>query len=253
MTDISLWGHVLAGVGAVAAGTVNAVAGGGTLITFPLLTAIGVPAVRANATNTISLCPGYVAGTYAQRADLEGLRASVRTQAFTAAVGGLSGSVLLVLSSESAFKVLVPFLVLLATVLLAMQDRMRRWVAARGSHESHATVALVAIFLASVYGGYFGAGLGIMLVAVLGVFSDLPFTRLNAVKQLLSFLVNVSAAVFLSFSGKAEWSLVAVMAPAAIMGGTMGGRLARVLPAQKLRSGVIVLGLVVSVIYFLRL
>lgn len=253
MTDVSMVGHVLAGVGAIAAGTVNAVAGGGTLITFPLLTAVGVPAVRANATNTIALCPGYIAGTYAQRADLVGLGRSVRTQAFVAAAGGLTGSILLVLSSEAAFRTLVPFLVLLATVLLAVQDRLRAWVAARGRHGAHTSAALLSVFLASVYGGYFGAGLGIMLVAVLGVFSDLPFNRLNAVKQLLSFLVNISAAVFLSFSGKAVWTLVAVMAPAAMVGGTMGGRLARVVAPKRLRAGVIVLGFVVSAIYFARL
>lgn len=253
MSDISLIGHVVAGVGAIAAGTVNAVAGGGTLITFPLLTAVGVPAVRANATNTLALCPGYVAGTFAQRSDLVGLRRSVRDQAVAAASGGLIGSVLLVLSSEAAFRMLVPFLVLLATLLLAVQDRLRAWVSSHGAHGSHASVSMLSVFLASVYGGYFGAGLGIMLVAVLGVFSDLPFNRLNAVKQLLSFLVNLSAAMFLSFSGKAEWTLVAVMAPAAIVGGTMGGRLVRVVPPKRLRAGVVVLGFVVSALYFARL
>jgi uncharacterized membrane protein YfcA len=253
MTDISVLAHVLAGAGAVVAGTVNAVAGGGTLITFPLLTAVGVSSVRANATNTIALCPGYVAGTFAQRADLVGLWASVRVQAIVAAIGGLAGSVLLVLSSESAFRVLVPFLVLLATVLLAVQERLRAWVAGRGEHRSHAVFGLIGIFLAATYGGYFGAGLGIMLAAVIGVFSDLPFTRVNAVKQLLAFFINISAAVFLCFSGKAVWSLVAVMAPAAMVGGTMGGRLARVMPAKRLRLGVTVLGFVVSIIYFIRL
>ena len=253
MTDISVLGHALAGAGAVAAGTVNAIAGGGTLITFPLLTAIGVPSVRANATNTIALCPGYVAGTYAQRADLAGLGASIRSKAVAATLGGLSGSILLVSSSESAFDVAVPFLVLLATVLLAIQDRLRAWVVGRHNQGSHATIGLIALFLTAVYGGYFGAGLGIMLVAVLGVFSDLSFTRLNAMKQALAILINISAAIFLSFSGKAEWSLIAVMAPAAMLGGAMGGRLARVLPAQRLRTGVIVLGLIVSIIYFVRL
>lgn len=253
MTDISVLGHVLAGFGAVAAGTVNAVAGGGTLITFPLLTAVGVPPVQANATNTIALCPGYVAGTYAQRADLAGLGRGIRAQAVVAALGGLAGSVLLVLSPESAFRVLVPFLVLLATVLLAMQDRLRRWVTGRSEHHTHGVIAMVGVFFAAVYGGYFGAGLGIMLVAVLGIFSDLTFTRLNAVKQLLAFLINTSAAAFLCFSGKAVWTLIAVMAPAAMIGGTMGGRLARVVPPQRLRLGVIVLGLVVSAIYFIRL
>ena len=110
----------------------------------------------------------------------------------------------------------------------------------------------MAIGLASVYGGYFGAGLSIIIIAVLGLFSDLPFTRLNAIKLLLAFVVNLSAALFLMFSGKIEWSLVAVMAPCALIGGNAGGRLASVLPPKKLRMAVIVLGFTVSIVYFLK-
>jgi uncharacterized membrane protein YfcA len=252
MTDISGLAHIVAGAAAVGAGLVNAVAGGGTLISFPVLTAIGVPSVHANATNTVSLCPGYVGGTFAQRRDLDGLARSLRPQLVAAIVGGLSGSVLLVASSEAVFRQIVPFLILAACLLLAVQDRIRSWLNSRPQGGANAMVELAAVIVASVYGGYFGAGLGIMLMAVLGLFSELPFNRLNAVKQLLSFLVNISAAGFLVFSGKVEWTLVVVMAPASLLGGHLGGKVASSLPPKKLRFAVIVFGVVVAVAYLLK-
>ena len=253
MTDISALAHVGAGLAAVAAGAVNAIAGGGTLITFPVMTAIGIPAIRANATNTVSLCPGYIGGTYAQRKDLDGLVKGLRPQLIAAALGGLGGSILLIVTSEAVFRQIVPFLILTACALLGFQDRLRSWLFARSSEpRSHAVLEVGATALAAVYGGYFGAGLGIMLIAVLGLFSELPFTRLNAVKQLLSFVVNVCAASFLVFSGKIEWTLVAVMAPASLIGGHFGGRLAGVLPPKRLRACVIVFGVIVAMIYLFR-
>ncbi len=253
MTDISTLAHLGAGVAAIAAGAVNAVAGGGTLITFPVMTAIGVPAIRANATNTVSLCPGYVGGTYAQRKDLDGLVRGLRPQLIAAALGGLAGSVLLIVTSEAVFRQIVPFLILTACALLGFQDRLRAWLFSRSPEaRSHVVLEVAATALAAVYGGYFGAGLGIMLIAVLGLFSDLPFTRLNAVKQLLSLVVNVCAASFLVFSGRVEWTLVAVMAPASLIGGHFGGRLAGVLPPKRLRACVIVFGVIVALIYLFR-
>ena len=253
MTDISTLALLGAGLAAVAAGAVNAIAGGGTLITFPVLTAIGVPAIRANATNTVSLCPGYIGGTYAQRKDLDGLVRGLRPQLIAAALGGLAGSILLIITSEAVFRQIVPFLILTACALLGFQDRLRAWLFARSPESrSHAVLETGATALAAVYGGYFGAGLGIMLIAVLGLFSELPFTRLNAVKQLLSFVVNVCAASFLVFSGKIEWTLVAEMAPASLIGGHFGGRLAGVLPPKRLRACVIVFGVVVAMIYLFR-
>jgi uncharacterized protein len=254
MSNISGLAHLAAAGAAVGAGVVNAVAGGGTLVSFPILTAIGVPAIRANATNTVALCPGYIGGTYAQRSDLTGLQRTLRPQMIVAALGGLLGSVLLIVSSEAVFKFLVPFLILGACILLALQDRLRNWVRNRTSdHRSHAALELASVGATSIYGGYFGAGLGIMLMAVLGLFSEQPFNRLNAVKQLLSFLVNISAALFLAFSGKVEWSLLLVMAPASLLGGHLGGRVAGSLPAGKMRAGVIVFGVTVASIYLVRL
>jgi len=252
VTDISALAHVAAGAAAVAAGTVNAIAGGGTLISFPVLTAIGVPAVHANATNTVSLCPGYIGGTYAQREDLAGLGRSLRAQMVAAALGGLAGSILLITTSEAVFRQIVPFLILTACGLLAAQDRMRAWLKGRSAHATHPAVEVLAVGAAAVYGGYFGAGLGIMLVAVLGLLSDRAFVQLNAVKQLLSFIINTCAAAFLVFSGKVEWTLVAVMAPAALIGGNVGGRLAHSLPAARLRACVIAFGVIVAIVYLVK-
>ncbi|MEO7398708.1 MAG: sulfite exporter TauE/SafE family protein, partial [Ilumatobacteraceae bacterium] len=217
-------------------------------------TALGVPAVQANATNTVSLCPGYIGGTYAQRKDLTGLRGALVPQLIAAAIGGLAGSVLLIVTSESIFREIVPWLILTACLLLAVQDRLRTWLRSRndGAGGGNNVAEVVATAAAAVYGGYFGAGLGIMLIAVLGLFSDLPLTRLNAVKQLLSVVVGISAAAFLMFSGKVEWTLVLVMAPASLVGGHVGGRFAGSLPPRLLRLCVVSFGVIVAVIYLLR-
>jgi len=237
----------------MAAGAVNAIAGGGTLITFPVLTAIGVPAVRANATNTVATLPGYAGGAIAQRQDLAGLSKTVRPQLIVSALGGLAGGILLIVTSESLFRQIVPFMILAASLLLAGQDRLRAWIFKEGHpHQSHIVLQLTTITLAAIYGGYFGAGLSIMLVAVLGLFSDMSFTRLNAVKLILALAVNMSAAAFLCFSGKVEWSLVAVMAPGSLIGGNLGGRLARVIDPRRLRTFVVIFGIGVSFVYFLK-
>lgn len=255
--DLSAGAHLAAAGAAVLAGAVNAVAGGGTLITFPVLTAVGVPAVRANATNTVALCPGYVGGTLAQRRDLAGLGRGLRLQMVVAAVGGLTGSLLLVLTSEAVFRRIVPFLILGACALLATQDRLRARLARRRAGRaddaglSH-PLELAAVYGAAIYGGYFGAGLGIMMLAILGLLSDLPFTRLNAVKQLSSFVINTTAALFLAFSGKVVWSVALVMAPASLVGGAVGGRFAGSLPPARLRAVVITFGVVVAVVYLVR-
>jgi uncharacterized protein len=253
MTDVSGLAYLGIGVAAVAGGFVNAVAGGGTLITFPVLTAVGVPSVRANATNTVSLLPGYLGGTYAQRKDLDGLAPMVRPQLVAAALGGLAGSILLIITSESLFRQIVPFLILAACLLLALQDRLRALIFKEGTtHQSRMVMQVGAIGASAVYGGYFGAGLGIMLIAVLGLFSALAINRLNAVKQLLQFAVNLSAASFLSFSGTIEWKVVAVMAPAALIGGNVGGRFAGSLKPKVLRTAVVAFGFVVAIVYLVR-
>jgi uncharacterized membrane protein YfcA len=244
--------HVAAAAAAVGAGAVNALAGGGTLISFPVLTAVGVPAVNANATNTVALCPGYVGGTWALRAEIAATGEPLRARLVVAVASGFVGALLLLLTSDAAFRAIVPYLILSSCLLMAVQDPLRRWVMRHHGDARLTGLELAGTFLAGVYGGYFGAGLGIMLIAVLGLFSAVPFTQLNAIKQPLAAAINLSAAAFLVFSGKVEWSLVVVMAPAALVGGALGGRLSTVIPARTFRWVVISIGIVVSIVYFVR-
>lgn len=244
----------LAAAAALGAGAVNAVAGGGTLITFPTLVALGVPAVSSNITNTVALCPGYFGGTYAQRRDLAGQEHRLRVFGLLAALGGLLGSVLLVVSSEELFRSLVPFLVLGACALLAFQTRVRQALPARAAPTGDTRpgpAALVAMFLTCVYGGYFGAGMGIVTLATLGILVPDAFARTNALKQAITLVTNVVAALFFVASGDVWWGAALVMAPAALAGGNLGGRLARRVDARLMRAVVVLIGVVVAVRFWI--
>lgn len=242
---------VLEGMAAVAAGAVNAIAGGGTLITFPTLTALGMPAVAANVTNTVALCPGYVGGALAQAGDLRGQRPRMRLVLPAGVAGGILGGILLMQTGERAFAAIVPYLILSAAGLLAAQEPIRRWLGRRAGHDRPGALprawAGLAIVLAAVYGGYFGAGLSVIVLAVLGLTIDDTLTRLNALKQVVSLAINVAAAVFFLFSGRVVWTTAAVMAVGALLGGNLGGRLAgRIRPAT-LRWVVVAIGGAVGV------
>jgi uncharacterized membrane protein YfcA len=253
---MSILDLIVVGLAAVAGGFVNAIAGGGTLITFPMLTAVGVPPVIANVTNTVALCPGYVGGTYAQRRDLQGQGNRMRMLLPAGILGGITGGVLLLSTSDAAFRKLIPYLILTAVILLAFQDQLRNAVMGRmsgsGRTHPHEGWSIPLIFIAAIYGGYFGAGLGVMMLAVLGLVLDDSLTRLNALKQSLSFVINIAAALFFLFSGKVLWTVAAVMAVGALAGGVLGGRVASRIQPIVLRWIVIAIGLVVAVIYYLR-
>jgi uncharacterized membrane protein YfcA len=247
---------VLVSLAAVAAGAINALAGGGTLITFPMLTAVGVPAVAANVTNTVALCPGYIGGTLAQANDLRGQRGRLWITLPAGLIGGLIGGILLLQTGEKLFRQLVPFLILLASALLAVQDPVRAWLTRRlGAHQSSAGLekwSWLPVGLAAIYGGYFGAGLSVIVLSALGVTCEDTLTRLNALKQLIGFSANVAAAVFFVFSGHVVWAAALVMAVGALLGGTLGGRLAGRVKPSTLRWIVVSIGVIVSVIYFVR-
>lgn len=247
----------LAGLAAVAAGAVNALAGGGTLISFPALVSLGVPEVAANITNTVALCPGYFGGAYAQRKDLSGQKKRLFLLVPACVIGGLLGGALLLCVSEQVFHVLVPFLILLAAILLAVQDRIKAWVRSRTGHDGTdgkgCRNAVLPVGLSAVYGGYFGPGLSVIVIAVLGLFFDDTLTRLNALKQCLSLAINVAAAVFFLFSGFIIWPLAIVMAGGALIGGAIGGKIAgRIDPAQ-LKGLIVTIGIVVGIYYLIRL
>lgn len=239
-----------AGGAALAAGVINAVAGGGTLVSFPVLVALGVPSVSANITNTVSLCPGYLGGAYAQRSELRENARRLRSMALVAAVGGLVGSILLVISPERLFRNLVPYLILGACALFAAQPWLKTLRRDPDGLGSNRVLLYASLLGCAVYGGYFGAGLGIMLLAVLGLALPDPLVRLNAHKQALSLVINVLAAIFFLFSGKVQWQYAAVMAIGSLIGGNVGGRLVGVLKPIVLRVAVIVFGVAAAVRFF---
>ena len=256
MPELSVGARVLVALAAMGAGALNALAGGGTLITFTLLSAVGVPPVLANATNTVALCVGPLGGAYAQRDDFATPRRTWVAPLLVAAVGGLVGGLLLVGTSEDAFRRVIPFLILGACLLLASQDRLRARIVARqadGAPHHHLRVAeLAAVFGAGVYGGYFGAGLGIILVAVMGLVSDLPFAHVNAMKQVQGFTVNATAALFFIVSGHVMWSLALTMGPACLLGGSLGGRIVGRLDPRPLRRMIVLVGCVLALVYAVR-
>ncbi len=254
-SEFSVFNAVLVGLAAVAGGAVNALAGGGTLITFPMLTAIGIPPVAANITNTVALCPGYLGGTYAQLNDLRGYTRQVWILAPTGVIGGIIGGILLLKTGEQAFRFLVPYLILFATALMAIQEPLRNWLVRRsqgqGSGKWGEAGVVASVFLASIYGGFFGAGLSVIVIAVLALVLEGPITRLNALKQVVAFCVNIAAAAFFLFSGKIVWWAMLVMAVGALVGGNLGGRLAGNIRPALLRGIVVTVGLVIAVIYFI--
>ena len=243
----------LVGAAALAGGAVNAIAGGGSLITFPTLLACGIPAVTASATNTVALCPGYLGAAFAQRKDMVGQRGRSLRILPGAALGGLAGAFLLMHVSPKAFDVVVPFLLLVAVVLLGVQDRLRAYLTKGEQHGESEVVAAVLVALASVYGGFFGAGLGIIVLGVLGVVIEDTFTRLNAFKQFTTLVVNVSAAIAFVVIARLDWAVVAAMAVASLIGGVIGGAIASRVSAKRLRAIVMIIGSAVSVVYFAKL
>jgi uncharacterized membrane protein YfcA len=242
-----------------AASAVNAVAGGGSLITFPTLVAIGLPPISANVTNTMAVSPGYVASVFGSRTDLTDLarrrgRRWLLALLPTAVVGTAIGTTLLLATPRRAFDVVVPFLVLGATLVLAFQQRLRALVGhPRDMSAQRRTVALHGVvLLAGVYGGYFTAALGVMLVAALGVVLDETLAHVTALKNAISAVVGAMAVVVFAIFGPVNWAALAVLIPATIAGGYTGARLARRLPAATLRVVIVTVGVVVGVALLIR-
>lgn len=251
------WYHyIFIGLAALAGGFINAIAGGGTLITFPVLTAVGLPAVVANITNTVALCPGYLGATIAQWNEVKTQKKRLFLFLPASIIGGIVGGILLLHSGERLFRSLVPFLILLASLLLAVGDPLRNFInkrlSAKGASLEHIQYAILPVTLAAIYGGYFGAGLSVIVLAVLGFLINDSLTRLNALKQSISFTVNTAAAIFYIFSGQVNWSAALVMAIFAILGGLLGGKLAGSIKPATLRWTVVTIGVIVSIIYFVR-
>jgi uncharacterized membrane protein YfcA len=244
--------HVLLLIAAGAfAGTVNAVVGGATFFTFPILLAIGLPPVTANATNTVSLVPASIAAAFAYKTEIKTVRAGLPWRLAVAVAGGIIGALLLLASGDALFFSLVPWLLAGATLLFAFSAPILRLLT-HNQAKPHSAVGLLLEFLFAIYGGYFGAGLGILLMAGLALAGYHDVHLANAQKNLLAAVINSVAVVLFAAQGVVVWSVALVMAAGAIAGGFLGARLARRVPKTVLRVLVIGAGAILSAVYFVR-
>jgi uncharacterized membrane protein YfcA len=235
-------------VAGVVSGAVNAVAGGGSLLVFPALLAVGFPPLAANVTNSVAQWPGYVGILLGARHELPGQGRRVALTSAVAVFGSAVGCVLLLVLPGSVFDAVVPALVLLASALLGLQPLLKRWIGAPEPGRPDRTLLLLpAIFLAAIYGGYFGGALGVILIATLSLCAADQLKRLNATKAVLSLVIATVTVVIFALRAPVDWTAVALLAPTTLVGGYVGARLARRLPENVLRAAVVALGLGVGV------
>ncbi len=251
--DLSLWQIVLLAVAGFVAGAINAAAGGGSLVSFPALILLGYPPLTANVTNNVAVAPGYVTGATGYRQGLRGQWNRILPLAIVCFVGSIVGVGLILVSSQQAFQSVVPFLVLAACALLAAQPWLGRWFGERSDDRDRPGFwALAGQALAAVYGGYFGAALGVAVLALLGISFDDTLQRLNALKAFLQLVIGVVSAIGFALLADVAWTAVAVVAPAALIGGEVGARLAQKVSDRVLRAGIITYGVAAAVWLFLR-
>jgi uncharacterized membrane protein YfcA len=250
---------VAVGLAGLAAGTINTVVGSGTLITFPTLLAFGVPPVTANVSNTIGLVPGSVSGVVGYRRELDGQRTRVTRIGVASLVGGVLGAVLLLVLPKGAFSAIVPALVGLGIVLVIFQPRISRWVAARhdapGAAPRNAVMGAwwvwPAVLFAGVYGGYFGAAQGVLLMGIMGVGIPETLQRLNALKNVLAAIVNAVAGLLFAVVADVDWTIVLLIGIGATIGGQVGATVGRRLPVPVLRATIVVVGVVALAVFLL--
>ena len=228
----------------LAAGAINTAVGSGTLITFPVLLAFGYAPVTANVSNTIGLVPGSVSGAIGYRRELRGQRGRIVRLGAMSLAGGLTGAVLLLVLPSSAFKAIVPVFIVVALILTLAQPRLTAWLLAREIDLAAHGARLVpfAVYLTGVYGGYFGAAQGILLLAILGVALAQDLHRTNALKNVLAGLVNGVSGVYFMFAAHVAWAPVAIIAAGSMAGAQLGARYGRRLPPQALRGLIVAVG-----------
>jgi uncharacterized membrane protein YfcA len=240
---------VLIGLAGLAAGTINTVVGSGTLITFPTLIAFGVPPVTANVSNNIGLVPGSLSGAIGYRRELAGQRSRVLRLAVASVTGAAVGAVLLLTLDEGAFETVVPVLIGLGLVLVVLQPRITAWVARRHEAMGGGTRGITgawwvwpAVLATGVYGGYFGAAQGVLLMAVMGIGIPETLQRLNGVKNVLAMLVNLVAGVVFVLVADVDWKVVGLIGAGSLVGGQLGATVGRRLPDAVLRVVIVVVG-----------
>ena len=230
-----------------AAGTINAVVGSGTLVTFPTLVALGYPPVVANVSNTVGLVPGSVAGAWGYRRELDGQRPRLIRLGAASLLGAVVGALALLVAPEDVFTAVVPVLIVVACVLVAIQPWLMGKLKNIPRREHGGVGVWLAVFAAGVYGGYFGAAQGVLLIAVLGLGLDETLQRVNAAKNVLAGLVNLVASLVFVVVADIDWAVAALIAAGALLGGLAGARVGRKLPSLALRVVVVLVGVVAVV------
>ena len=234
----------------VAAGTINAVVGSGTLITFPLLLALGYAPVTANVTSTVGLAPGSISGAIGYRAELENQRPAITRLAPMSVLGALTGATLLLVLPASWFKAIVPAIIALALLLILIQPRLSAWVLRHDPgpgpvpQRRAGPLTLLCIYAAGIYGGYFGAAQGILLIAILGSLVPDHLQRTNALKNVLGCFVNIVSSLFFILLADVAWEAVVLLAVGSALGGQIGSRYGRKLSPSWLRATIVVVGVV---------
>ncbi len=250
MSLLAVLAVVAAGLGA---GTINAVVGSGSFITFPTLVGVGFAPVLANVSNTVGLVPGSLSAVVAYRKELEGQRGRVLRIGGASVAGGLLGGVLLLSLPGTVFERAVPVLILVACGLMVAQPRITAWLKSRGDRHPHGGIGLLAaVFATGVYGGYFGAAQGVILMALLAISIEEDLQRLNAVKNVLALLANGAAAVLFIAATHINWEAAGLVAAGSVVGGQVGGILGRKIPQRVLRVVVVGVGLAVAGVLFVR-
>ncbi|MGW6967315.1 sulfite exporter TauE/SafE family protein [Streptomyces zaomyceticus] len=255
---LSIWEALAVFAAGIGAGTINTIVGSGTLITFPVLLATGLPPITANVSNALGLVPGSVSGAIGYRRELKGQKRRILRLGAAALLGGLVGAILLLALPSAAFDAIVPILIGLALVLVLFQPRIsaavkrRREQTGAEAHPDGGPVLLVGLFLASMYGGYFGAAQGVLYLSLMGLLLHDSLQRINAVKNILGALVNGVAAVFFLFVAEFDWTAVLLIAVGSTIGGQIGAKVGRRLSPAVLRGVIIAVGIVAIVQLTLR-
>jgi uncharacterized membrane protein YfcA len=238
-------------VAALLAGAINAIAGGGTILTFPALLAFGMPAIRANATSTVALLIGMIGSAYGYREHLPATAFWIRRFGLASVIGGFLGALLLTKTPADTFEKLVPFLLLFATVLFMAQNVFGRIAEAEAAaHTRHGVISVALQFFVALYGGYFGAGIGILMLAVFGLMGLHDIHEMNTLKTVLSVLINLVASLYFAFSGLVDWPEATVMIVASTLGYFAGARLTQRISRQRVRHLITAIGLSISAVMF---
>jgi uncharacterized membrane protein YfcA len=239
---------------AFVAGAVNSVAGGGTLLTFPTLLSIGVPPIAANATSTVALVPGSFSAFYGYRDEMKDSRREVLLFAVPSLIGGVIGALFVNRVGDRTFAALVPWLIFAATLLFAIQPAVRRWLEHAASHDPAKRAPFVVVFqlVVAIYGGFFGAGMGILMLASLGFLGVRGIHRMNGIKNLAAVCINGVAAITFAVLGRVHWTYAALMAIAAVLGGLIGAGAAKRMGERNVRRLVIATGVLIGAAMLVR-